>query len=64
MQSCIPIEELMLCCVFFHICNLIFVIRIIIILFYLAYTHLPKFKTSVILMAIQLLKFRAEVVGY
>ena len=36
MQSCMPIEELMLCCVFFSI------IRIITILFYLALTHLPK----------------------
>ena len=50
MQSCIPIEELMLCCVCF------FIIRIITILFYLVLTHLPKFKrgqgqTSVILLA-------------
>ena len=45
----------MLCCVFFSI------IRIINLLFYLALTHLPKFKrgqgqTSVILLAIKLLK--------
>ena len=54
MQSCIPFEELMLCCVF---C----IIRIITILFYLALTHLPNFKrgqgqTSVILLAIKLKK--------
>ena len=56
MQSCILIEELMLYCVFS-------IIRIITILFfYLALTHLPKYKrgqgrgqgqTSVILLAIK-----------
>ena len=51
----------MLC--FFQLCNLIFVIRKITILFYPVITHLPKFKTSVILLAIQFLKFRAELVG-
>ena len=50
MQPCIPIEELMLCCVFS-----------ITILFYLALTHRLKFKrgqgqTSVILLAIKFLK--------
>ena len=56
MQSCIPIEELMLCCVFFSI------IRITTILFfYLALTHLPKFQRgqgqiSAILLAIKFLK--------
>ena len=54
MQSCIPIEELMLCCVFS-------LIRIIAILFYLALTHFSEFKrgqgqTSVILLAIKFLK--------
>ena len=55
MQSCIPIEELMLCCVFS-------IIRIIITtLFYLALTHLPKFQRvlgqiSAILLAIKFLK--------
>ena len=54
MQSCIAIEELMLCCVFS-------IIRIITILFYLALTHLLKFKrgqgqTSVILLAFKFLK--------
>ena len=54
MQSCIPIEELMLGCVFS-------IIRIITLLFYLAFTHLPKFKRvqsqiSVILLAIKFLK--------
>ena len=54
MQSCIPIEELMLCCG-------LSIIRIITILFYLALTHLPKLKrgqgqTSVILLAIKFLK--------
>ena len=54
MQSCKPIEELMFCCVFT-------IIRIITILFYLALTHLSKFKrgqgqTSVILLAIKFLK--------
>ena len=39
MQSCIPIEELMLCCVFFfHNKNNNYTF------FYLALTHLPKFK--------------------
>ena len=55
MQYCIPIEELMLCCVFFSI------IRIKLYFFYLAFTHLPKFKrgqrqTPVILLAINLKK--------
>ena len=54
MQSCIPIKELMLCCVLFH--N-----KINNYTFYLALTHLPKFKrgqgqTSVILLAIKFLK--------
>ena len=52
MQSGIPIEEFMWCHVFFHTCNLHFVIRIIVI-FYLALIHPPKFikgqgQTSVI----------------
>ena len=52
MQSCIPIEELMLCCVFFfHNKNNNYT-------FYLALTHLKKFKrgqgqTSVISLAIK-----------
>ena len=52
MQSCIPIEDHMLCCIFS-------IIRIITILFfYLALTHLPKLKrgqgqTSVILLGIK-----------
>ena len=54
MQSCIPIKELMLCCVFS-------IIRIITLLFYLALSHFPKFKrgqgqTSVILLANKFLK--------
>ena len=55
MQSCIPIEEeLLMCCVFY-------IIRIITIPFYLALTHLLKFKrgqgqTSVTLLAIRFLK--------
>ena len=52
MQSCIPIEELMLFCVFFHNKNNNYTF------FYLALTHLQKFKrgqgqTSVILLAIK-----------
>ena len=55
MQSCIPIEELMSCCVFF------FIIRIITTLFYLALNYLPKYKrgqgqASVILLVIKFLK--------
>ena len=54
MQFCITIEELMLCFVFS-------IVRIITILFYLALTHLLKFKsgqgqTSVILLAIKFLE--------
>ena len=54
MQSCVHIEELMLCCVFS-------IIRIITILFYLALKHHLKFKrgqgqTSVILLTIKFLK--------
>ena len=50
MQSGIPIEELMLCCVFFHNKNNNYTF------FYLALNHLPKFKrgqgqTSVILLS-------------
>ena len=52
MQSCIPIEELMLCCVFFHNKNNNYTF------FYLALALLQKFKrgqgqTSVILLAIK-----------
>ena len=55
MQSCIPIEDLMLSCVFFHNKNNNYTF------FYLTLTHLPKFKegqgqTSVILLAIKFLK--------
>ena len=62
MQSCIPIEELMLCQVFtpYIIMQLIFVFRKVAI-FYLALIHLPKFQrgqgqTSIILLVIKFLK--------
>ena len=54
MQSCIPIEELMLYCVFHNKNNNY-------TFFYLVLTHLPKFKrgqgqTSVIILAIKFFK--------